>query len=144
MNPYGPPSTSTPVVSISLVAIGILSAGTIGLSFIASVLCGFCCYLDIAGNMNDDFVAILLIFGAPLLLFTCVGIPAGMIQLRRKLKLDQISAFAYIVVLTALAGASLFENPLIRWFSISLICCLASIVVSIRSAVRYQQAVGGK
>lgn len=143
MNPYGPPSTSTPVASISLVAVGILSAGTIGLGSVAAVLCGLSCYHDIAGNMNDDFVAILLMFGVPLLLFAYIGISAGMIHLRRKSKLDRIPTSVYIVAFTALVGASLLGNPLNRWFSIFLICCLASILASIRTAVRYQHAIGG-
>ena len=117
--------------------------GTFGLGTIAAILCGVSCYRDIAGDNNDDFMAILLVFGVPLPLFACIGIPAGMIHLRRKSKLSQIPTDVYIVALTALVGASLLENPINRWFSIFLICCLASIVASIRSAVRYQHAVGG-
>ena len=141
MNPYEPPSTSTSVPSVSLVAIVILSAGTIGLVSIAAVLCGLCCYHEIAGNMDDDLVPVLLMFGVPVLLFSGIGIPAGMIHLRSKSKLERIPAAVYIVAITALVGASLLANPLTRWLSIFLVWCLASIVAGIRTAVRYERAI---
>ncbi|MEL6110018.1 MAG: hypothetical protein AAFU85_28735 [Planctomycetota bacterium] len=87
-------------------------------------------------------MAILLLFGVTLSFFACLGIPAGMIHLRRKSKLGRIPLSVYLVALASLVGASLLDDPLNRWFSIFLICCLASVVASIRVAVRYQHAVG--
>jgi uncharacterized membrane protein YfcA len=78
--------------------------------------------------------------GVPLLLLSCIGIPAGMIHLRRRSILPQISSTVYVVALSAVAISSLSGDPLVRWFSIFLICCIVSMVVSIRTASRYQHA----
>ncbi|WP_145388465.1 hypothetical protein [Stieleria neptunia] len=143
MNPYGPPSATPPDNSVSLVAIGVLAVGTIGLGAIAAVLCGVSCYLDIRGDNDDDFMAILILFSVPVIVFACIGIPAGLYHLRRRSKLGQIPIAVYIVALTALIGASLLGDPIVRWFSIFLLCCMMSIVVSIRTATRYHGAVSG-
>ncbi|MFU7559404.1 hypothetical protein ACMFWY_12060 [Roseiconus sp. JC912] len=138
MNPYRPPSTSASGPCVSLGAIVILWAGNIGLGCLAAVLCGLSCYIDIAGNAKDDLVAVGIMFGVPFLFFACIGISAGMTQLRRGSKLDQVPTSVYVVALTALTGASLFGNSLLRWFSIFLICCFATMTLSIRLAIRYQ------
>jgi asparagine N-glycosylation enzyme membrane subunit Stt3 len=143
MNPFEPPSTTTPVASVSLVSIGILTVGTIGLGSIAAVLCGISCYRDIRGDNDDDFMALLLMFSVPLIAFAYIGIAAGMFHLRRRSKLGQIPFAVYAVALTALVVASLSGNPIIRWLDIFLICCIVSIVLSIRTATRYERACGG-
>ena len=76
-----PPCTTASGAPVSRVAVCILTGGTIGLGVIAAVVCGFACYNNIGGTNFDDFIAISLMHGAPLLLLSCIGIPAGMIHL---------------------------------------------------------------
>ena len=135
-----PPCTTASGAPVSRVAVSILAVGTIGLGVIAAVVCGFACYHDIGGTNFDDFIAIALMHGVPLLLLSCIGIPAGMIHLRRRSILPQISSTVYIVALSAVAISSLWGSPIIRWFSLFLICCILSMVVAIRTASRYQHA----
>ena len=143
MNPYEPPSTTTHIAPVSLVSIGILTVSTIGLCLISAVLCGISCYTEINGRTEDDFMAILISFGVPSITLVCIGIPAGMIHLRRRSVLGPIPIAAYIVALTALVALSFWGSPINRWFSISLVCYILANVVSIRTAVRYQLAFGG-
>ena len=143
MNIDLPPCTAASGAPLSLVAVCILTVGTIGLGAIAAVLCGFACYHDIGGTNYHDFMAISLLHGVPLLLLSCIGIPAGMIHLRRRSILPHISSTVYVAAFSAVAIASLCGNPIIRWFSLFLICCIVSMVVSIRIASRYQHAHDG-
>jgi hypothetical protein len=138
LTPYTTPSGAP----VSLVAVCILTGGTISLGVIAAVVCGFACYNDMGGTNFDDFIVISLMHGVPLLLLSCIGIPAGIIHLRCRSILPQISSTVYVVALSAVAISSLLVDPLVRWFSIFLICCIVSMVVSIRTASRYQHAYG--
>jgi len=138
-----PPSTTASGAPVSRVAVCILTGGVIGLGVISAGVCGFACYHDIGGANFDDFIAISLMCGAPLLLLSCIGIPAGMIHLRRRSILPQISSTVYVVILSAVAISSLCGNPIVRWFSIFLICCIVSMVASIRAASRHQHACDG-
>lgn len=138
-----PPCTTASGAPVSRVAVCTLTIGTIGLGVIAGVVCGLACYHDIGGNSFDDFIAISLMHVTLLLLVSCIGIPAGMIHLRRRLILPQISSTVYIVALAAVAISSLAGNPIIRWSSLFLICCIVSMVVAIRTASQYQHAYDG-
>ena len=138
MNPYDSPTTTCTNATISFVAVGVLTIGTVGLGFAAAVFCGFSCYLDIGGDSHDDLIAMLILFGVPLVAAAWIGIPAGVIHLRYRTKFAPIHASVYIVALTALIVSSLLSSPIIRWFSIFLICCATFIVLSIRTASRLQ------
>jgi peptidoglycan/LPS O-acetylase OafA/YrhL len=135
-----PPCTTASGAPVSRGAVCILTGGTICLGVIAAVVCGFAYYNNIGGTSFDDFIVISLMHGVPLLLLSCIGIPAGMLHLRRRSILPQISSTVYVVALSAVAISSLSGDPLVRWFSIFLICCIVSMVVSIRTASRYQHA----
>lgn len=143
MNAHLPPCTSASGAPVSRAAVCILAVGTIGLGAIAAVFCGFACYHDIGGANFDDFMTLSLMHGVPLLFLSCIGIPAGMIHLRRRSVLPQISLSVYCAAFSAFAIASLCGNPIIRWFSIFLICCIVSMVVSIRTASKFQHAYDG-
>ena len=143
MYPYSPPSSTTPGASISMVAIGILTFGTIGLCSIAAVLCGVAFYEDCGfaswKNNVENYMALSVLFGIPLIAVAYFGAYAGISHLRRRSKLSQIPMSIYVVTLTALVAAWLWGG----WFSIYLICCVIFVVVSSRSAIRYQHAVDG-
>lgn len=112
--------------------------GTFGFGALAAVLCGICCYVGIDGDSTGDTMAILILFAVPYLAFTWLGISAGMIHLRRRSKLSRIPLTAYLVAMAALIGTSLYGDPIVRWPSIFAICAIMSMIVAIRTAVRYQ------
>ena len=138
MNPYTPPATAAQNSSVSPVAVVILWIGNIGLGVVAAVLCGISCYVGIDGDGIEDTICVLILFAVPFLVFAWFGIGAGMIHLRDKSKLNPIPLPAYVFALVALISTSLYGNPIVRWTSIFAICAIISLVVAIRTAVRYQ------
>ncbi|MDM4019403.1 hypothetical protein [Roseiconus lacunae] len=139
MNPYAPPSQNGSPASVSVVAIGILTISIFSLGLISSLLCGISFYLDIQGANNDDLMATVLTFGCPLIGMACIGISAGMIHLRRNSNLPRIPLAAYIVAAGALIVLSIWEPPIVRWLSISLVCHAMAVAISIRTALGCQR-----